>query len=74
MKLEAIDKNMNIEHNGVVYNNRDGVIDVPDTVGQKFVNESKNGRKAFCGVYKQSYALGSSLTKEQWDRIFGKSN
>lgn len=41
MKLEAIDKNMNIEHNGVVYNNRDGVIDVPDTVGQKFVNESQ---------------------------------
>lgn len=72
MQLEAIDKQMSIEHNGKVYENHDGVINVPDSVGEKFINESRTGKHDFCGRYSKSYSMGSSLSQDQWDKIFGK--
>lgn len=72
MKLEAIDKNMNIEHNGVTYKNSDGVIDVPDSVGNKFLDANRSARKEAVGKYTKSYSMGLRMTDEQWNKMFGK--
>jgi hypothetical protein len=71
MKLEAIDKQMSIEHNGVVYKNNDGVIDVPDSVGEKFLEASRNGKREFVGKYTKFVGF-SHISREEWNRIFGK--
>lgn len=73
MQLEAIDKQMSIEHKGTVYQNNDGVIDVPDSVGEKFIKESQTGKREFVGRHTKSYSMGSGISQEKWDRIFGES-
>lgn len=70
MRIGADDPMMSFEHRGVKYRTRDGVAEVPDSVGQRFIENVPGVSRAHGTVM----IAGVSSPDPGWDCACGRVN